>query len=191
MTTPPHLGGAYACGDSNTIMRDVSGYLMVKYRLKSVLDIGAGYGHCMKYFADHLVAVTGIDGDPACQGPEQQCQGLVIQHDYTLGPCPQLGDKQFDMAWSAEFLEHVEERFIPHFMYDFKRCRMVVVTHAEPGQVGHHHVNCKDDTYWVGVFNDWRFGHLADETALVRETDRWHAGWGRRTLMVFENLDKL
>lgn len=187
--TPPHLGGAYPCGDANTVCRDVFGYLIVKYRLKSLLDIGAGYGHCMKFFAEHLVAVTGIDGDPACQGPEQQCPGCVIQHDYTLGPCPQLADRKFDLAWSAEFLEHVEERFLPNYMLDFQRCKLVVATHAEPGQNGHHHVNCASSEYWYSKFKEYGFEHLESETALLRATDRWKAGWGRRTLMVFSNLN--
>lgn len=185
--TPPHLGGSYRLGDGNTTMRDVWGYLIVKYDLKSMLDIGAGWGHSMKFFADHLVSAAGVDGDPECAGDGQQCPGLLITHDYTLGPCTALGDRQFDLAWSAEFLEHVDEQFMSNYMTDFKRCKLAVVTHAAPEQHGHNHVNCKDDNYWIQSFTSNGFSFDFSETLKLRTTDRWKAPWGRISLMVFRN----
>lgn len=183
--TPAHLGGSYKEGDGNTTMRDVWGYLIVKYELKSMLDIGAGWGHTMKFFADHLVSAVGVDGDAGCAGEGQQCPGLLITHDYTLGPCSALGDWTFDLAWSAEFLEHVGEQFMPNYMADFKRCKYACVTHAEPGQHGHNHVNCKDGNYWIKAFSSNGFILDFADTSLLRKTDRWSAPWGRRTLLFF------
>lgn len=181
-----HLGGAYACGDSNTFMPDVWGYLMLRYRIESVLDVGCGYGHSMKWFSDMRLAVTGVEGwRDALDG--HLLPGMTIAHDYTLGPAP-LANATFDMGWSAEFLEHVDEQFIPHYMQDFKRCRLIVVTHAEPGQNGHHHVTLHDDKWWVDMFARHGFQFDPCESALLRLTDRWKSGWGRRTLMVFHRL---
>lgn len=181
-----HLGGAYPQGDSNTIMVDVWGYLLVKYEIKSVLDIGAGFGHALKWFSDHgLCQVSGIEGwDEAIQG--NLVKGSIVKHDFTAGPAPLA--QPFDMVWSAEFVEHVEEKFIPNFMPAFRLGRYACITHAEPGQAGFNHVNCQTSSYWVKVFRKYGFTHRPKETELLRRTDRWRAGWGRRTLMFFERV---
>lgn len=186
----PHLGGAYDVGDANTFMPDVWGYLLTKYNLKSVLDIGCGYGHAIEWFSRFLVHCVGIDGDPNCVAGAK-LPGHVFQHDFTLGDPPESIIKPrdyFDLAWSAEFLEHVEERYMEHYMSAFRRCRYVCVTHAEPGQAGHHHVNLQPDDYWVQVFAESGFIIKPEETRILRRTDRWTAGWGRRSLMFFERL---
>lgn len=190
MSTPTHLGGAYPEGDGNTWMPDVWGYLIVKYNVKTVLDIGCGYGHAMKWFSEFLVHAVGIEGDPnAVNGTK--LPGHSFLHDFTLGRPPERIIKRadlFDLAWSAEFLEHVEERFIQNYMDAFRQCRFACVTHAEPGQVGHHHVNCQTDDYWIHQFAQAGFIHDPKETEILRRTDRWKAGWGRRTLMFFKRL---
>jgi SAM-dependent methyltransferase len=175
---PEHLGGAYVQGDSNTIMPDVWGYLLVKYGIKTMVDIGCGYGHAMEWFSKYLVHSIGFDGDPEAVN-KNRLPGHAFVHDFTLGE-PRDGIIKeadfFDLAWSSEFLEHVEEKYMANYMAVFRRCRYACVTHAEPKQPGHHHVNCEDDDYWIQKFAD------------LRSTDRWGAGWGRRTLMFFRRL---
>lgn len=177
-----HLGGAYPEGDANTIMHDVWGYLLVKYEIKSMLDIGCGYGHTMKWFSNFLCNVHGVDGwDEAVKN--SVVPGAIEQWDFTKGPFPH--GIPYDLIWAAEFLEHVEEKFIPHVMPSFRLGRYACVTHGEPGQHGHNHVNCQSSGYWIAKFNEYGFDHDATETALLRRTDRWRAMWGRRTLMFF------
>lgn len=179
-----HLGGAHEGGDANTICEDVWGYVLVKYNIKSMVDIGCGFGHAIKWFNNFLVGCVGVDGwDEAIQ--KNLLPHAAVKHDFTTGPFPH--SKPFDLAWSAEFLEHVEERFLPNVMPLFAACRIAVVTHAEPGQGGHHHVNERDSSYWVGKFKEYGMRHNAEETMILRRTDRWSAGYGRRTLMLFEN----
>lgn len=181
-----HLGGAYQQGDGNTWMPDVWGYLVVRHQVTSMLDLGCGFGHAMKWFSELLVNVTGVEGwDEAVKG--HLLPARVVHHDYTKGPAPFGSDASFDLGWAAEFVEHVDEEYIPNFMRDFLRCRQVCITHAEPGQNGHHHVTLKDDDFWIDKFASFGFVHSPLETALLRQTDRWKAGWGRRTLMLFRN----
>lgn len=183
---PQHLGGAYPEGDANTIMPDVWGYLLVKHDIKSVIDLGCGFGHAIRWFADHgLCTVAGIDGwSEAIDG--NLVPGAAVRHDFTTGPAPIA--RPFDLAWSAEFLEHVEERYLPHIMATMRLARLACVTHAEPGQAGHHHVNCQTTEYWVDRFAEYGFAHLPEETAILRRTDRWRATWGRRTLTMFQRI---
>lgn len=186
MTTPTHLGGAYNGGDSNTLVFDVFGYLIVKYELKSMIDVGTGYGHVPKWFSGFLVDSTGIDGDEVAI-KESVYNGALILHDFTLGPAPIPKERRYGLGWSSEFVEHVEERFIPNYMPIFQQCDHVVITHAEPGQPGHHHVTLKDTDWWVDTFRGYGLEYDPEETALIRKTDRWGAGWGRRTMTVFHN----
>jgi SAM-dependent methyltransferase len=169
-------------------MPDVWGYLTVKYQVKSLLDLGCGFGHTMRWFGEMLVGVRGVEGwEEAIRG--HLTPGLVTQHDYRAGPAP-LGDQTYDLCWSAEFVEHVDEEFIPNYVADMKRASIIVLTHGEPGQNGHHHVTLKDDQWWVEKLGSFGLIHDPAETALLRLTDRWGAGWGRRTLMLFRNPER-
>ena len=181
-----HLGGCIPDGDTNTIMPDVWGYLLVKYEPKIVLDVGCGFGQCLEWFAKMgLCQIVGVEGwDEAIE--QNVVRAHVVRHDFTKGPAP-IGTP-FDLAWSAEFLEHVEEKYLPHVMQTLRLARYACVTHGEPGQYGHHHVNCQTTEYWIGKFAEYGFDHLADETALLRRTDRWRATWGRRTLTMFQRV---
>lgn len=177
-----HLGGAFEEGDPKTTMIDVWGYLLVKYGLKSVIDVGCGFGHTLKWFAEYKCGILGIDGwHEAVE--RSQVPGKVIEHDFTKGVAPV--NHSFDLAWSAEFLEHVEEQYLPNVMPVFRLAKYSCITHGEPCQPGYHHVNLKPSSYWVDKFAEHGMIWDERETALLRRTDRWQAMYGRRTLMFF------
>lgn len=181
-----HLGGAIPEGDSNTWMPDVWGYLIVRYHVGVMIDIGCGYGHSTKWFSDLGINSVGVDGwneairDTVCK------KAAMVKHDFTKGEYRH--GTPFDLAWCAEFLEHLEEQYLPNVAPCFKAAKYCVITHGEPEQHGHHHVNCQPDSYWEKVFAGWGFIHRQDETNLLRSTDRWRAVWGRRSLMFFERI---
>lgn len=184
MSTAAHLGGASE-HDANTWMPDVWGYLLVKYRIGILLDIGCGYGAALKWWSEYGVNCVGIDGDPKAL-EASAFKGTLVQHDFASGPY--VHGTPFDLAWSAEFLEHLAEEHLPNVAPCFQAARYACITHGEPHQHGQHHANCRPSSYWVRQFEHWGFEHREDETLLLRLTDRWHAGWGRRTLMFFERL---
>src|SRR6185369_17320163 len=103
----PHLGGAYPV-DGNTHMPDVWSHLLEKYPILSVADIGCGFGATGRWFLDRRIKVTGIEGDSVALNSNQLPIENLIPHDYTTGP---LTIPQTDLAWFAEFVEHVEERY--------------------------------------------------------------------------------
>jgi hypothetical protein len=183
-----HLGGADPGNviDANTWMPDVWGYLVVRFGIGIMIDIGCGRGHALKWFADLGLITVGVEGDPIAVEKNVCKKGRVVCHDFTLGPY--VHGTPFDLAWSCEFLEHIEERYLPHLKPCFQAARYAVITHGEPWQDGHHHVNCRSDSYWIDVFSNWGFRHLEAETDRLRRTDHYHAVWGRRSLMVFERI---
>jgi len=139
----PHLGGYIVGGDVATYYPQLWEWLVRERGVKSVIDVGCGEGHALAYFRDVLdCRVLGIDGVP-------QREASTVEHDYTQGP---LAIREpFDLVWSCEFVEHVEEQYVPNFLHTFTRAPLVAMTHAEPGQPGHHHVNCRTADYWVGA----------------------------------------
>lgn len=136
-----HLGGYIAGGDEATWYPDMWRWLVETHGVDSVLDIGCGDGQAVKFFESLGCEVTGIDG-------VAQEHDSIVEHDFTTGS---IVADEYDLVWSCEFVEHVEERYVPNFMEAFKHGRMVLMTHADPGQAGYHHVNCQPAAYWVGV----------------------------------------
>ncbi len=143
--TEGHLGGYIRGGDPATYYEVLWTWLVNDYGVRSVIDVGCGEGHALKFFRDLGCAVIGIDGvaqeDPA-----------IIQHDYTEAAWPlDVHVEHPDLVWSCEFVEHVEERFMLNFLLTFAHAETVLMTHAETGQQGHHHVNCQSADYWKGA----------------------------------------
>ena len=171
-----HLGGCWH--DPNTILPDVWDYLISKYAITSVVDVGCGLGYSTKYFLDQGLKVIGIEGfRPAIEG--NQCpREILIEHDYTQGP---LVVDPVDLAWSAEFVEHVEAQYRDNFLATLACARYVCMTHALPGQGGHHHVNEQPTEYWVRELARYGYRYEPEETKHLR-TNGDDAPWGRRTL---------
>jgi len=145
----PHLGGYIVGGDPATYYPNLWDWLVQEHCVSSVIDVGCGEGHALDYFARAGCYVRGVDGIPQ----RANWPGFVC-HDYTTGPyepSPWGASHRFDLAWSCEFVEHVEEQYLPNFLATFRCADMVAMTHAEPGQPGHHHVNCRTADYWKGV----------------------------------------
>lgn len=157
----PHLGGYIPGGDPATHYPDLWKWL-VDTGVKSVVDIGCGEGLAARYFADRGCRVVGIDG---VWQLSQNWQFLM--HDYTQGPL-HISDP-FDLAWSCEFVEHVEEQYVQNFLMTFQCANAVLMTHAEPGQPGYHHVNCQDATYWKAQMAAAGFRFDPDFTRDARE----------------------
>ena len=115
-------------------------------------------------------------------------KGFVMIHDFTTGPMD-VGPVEWigpiDLIWSVEFLEHVEERYIPNFMPLFTMARRAVVTAAPPGKKGHHHVNCNHQSYWVDIFEDYGLELNKDETKRMRAGTKMDREFMRETGMVF------
>lgn len=141
----PHLGGYIVGGDESTMYPELWEWLVRDHLVHSVIDVGCGEGWALRYFERMGCAVLGIDGVP-------QEHPRIIKHDYTMGPWPvNVHVEPPDLVWSCEFVEHIDEIYVPNFLETFKQAPLVMMTHAEPGQMGHHHVNCQTADYWRGV----------------------------------------
>lgn len=169
MVLEGHLGGFFSEGDGGTYYPLMWAHLISKYGIRSVLDVGCGRGYSALYFKSLGCAVKGVDGSKEAAETNLIGEDFVLA-DYTLGSAPLSGT--FDLAWSCEFVEHVEEQFMSNYLRDFCRAKFLAMTFAGPGQPGHHHVNCRPAEYWIRVLHAHGFDFLADDTAEMREFAR-------------------
>ncbi len=145
-----HLGGYVEGGDPNTTYPAMWEWLAETYaNLGPMLDVGCGDGATLAYF--RTLGVDGVGVDGIAQHEER-----ILQHDFTKGPWPTPGSwfgsvefLGFGLVWSCEFVEHVAEEYVENFLSAFLLGRLVLMTHALPGQGGHHHVNCQTAAYWI------------------------------------------
>ena len=160
---PDHLGGHLNRTHTD---RGTLNYLMTKYGIRSMLDIGCGPGGMVELGLLRDLDAYGIDGDFTLDY-SKELRSRIIQHDFTRGAYD--FKRTFDLGWSVEFLEHVEEKYQDNYMAAFSACKYVIATAAPPGYPGHHHVNCREESYWHEVFG--RHGFLYDdvETKNIRQ----------------------
>ena len=170
MTAPDHLGGH--CNVTK-INRPVLNRLIEKYEVKSIIDIGCGPGG-MKVLCDSLnVDWYGIDGDPEVMKTTDHS----LLYDFTQGT-PVI-DREFDLAWSTEFLEHIEEKYIPNFLPLFQKAKIVGCSAGLPGWPGHNHVNCQPPEYWIDVFKDYGFEYDGEYTDYLKSISVPERVWNK------------
>lgn len=146
-----HLGGYIPGGDRNTWFPRLWKWIVRELDVRSVLDIGCGEGHAIKYFRKLGCDVLGIDGSSTAIRDNVAPQN-VVKHDFCKGDY--TPNKKYDMIWSCEFVEHVDPKYLNNFLKTFKSInKYIFMTHAQPGQKGWHHVNCKSDEYWIKILS--------------------------------------
>jgi hypothetical protein len=162
--TEEHLGGCitydnypgFGKGDVGTWAPQVWDKLIETYQPKSLIDVGCGAGFSTQFFVDKGLDALGIEGfdDAINLSPVKE---YIQKHDYVESEF--IPNKDYDLAWCCEFVEHVEEIYSDNFMKTFSRCSVVAMTHAVPGQPGHHHVNCQSAEYWIEKFEKFGFSY--------------------------------
>ena len=174
-----HLGGYLESGDPNTRFEKA----WLELNPESVLDVGCGAGHNLKWFWDKGCFCFGIDGHPEAVRLTME-KGIPAQeHDYEFGALPFSDyDRDYDLGLCSEFAEHVKRRYEDNWLDTLKRCKKVLFTHALPEQGGYHHVNCQTNEYWVERFKQYGFEVDWDFTNRHRDPS---APWGGNTLTLF------
>lgn len=161
-----HLGGCWTAGDPATWNPNLWDYFMNTLGVKSVIDIGCGTGLSMNYFLSKGCEVLGLEGAQGAIDASIIKEKIVL-HDFANGPY--IPQKNYDLAWTAEFIEHVEERFIPNFVEVFQKCKYIALTYATPGQGGYHHVNEQHPEYWIEKIQSFGLKYEQDMTAFMRK----------------------
>lgn len=180
-TLPQHLGGH----ENETHIDDGAlSYFIENFGVKSMVDIGCGPGGMVDLARRKGLDIIGLDGDYSIERPSE-INDLIKIHDFVTGPY-QL-DKTYDLAWTVEFVEHVEEKYMDNFIDVMKQCKFVIMTHAFPGQPGHHHVNCQHATYWIREMEKRGFQYDSFTTMAVRNVSTMRERYIRQQSLFFVN----
>lgn len=157
----PDLGGNLYGGDDACFIRNLWDYLIDRYAIRSVLDIGCGEGYSVSYFHRRGLFAHGIDGLP--QNVERAVCPIAL-HDLTVRPYLM----PVDLVNCIEVVEHIEEKFLENLLETLANGRIICMTHAIPGQDGYHYVNCQPAEYWIAHLE--RHGYLlAEENDVFRK----------------------
>ena len=176
---PNHLGGH---SNNTHVDEGAIAYLLSQFKLRTGVDVGCGPGGQVEVMDKAGIATIGIDGDFTL---ERKDPDSFILHDFRE-PFVTI-DGGFDIGWSVEFLEHIEQRCLDNVFQVFTRCRYVVFTFARRGHKGHHHVNCRNFTYWKKVFNGYGFVHCPRITRGLKEHSTMRRDFMRETGCCFRN----
>lgn len=158
MVNEGHVGGFIIEKDPATYTPYLWKYICEKFNIKSVLDVGCGMGHAISEFNNYCQEVVGIDGSKYVV-ENSPLKEQIFYHDFSRGTLET--EDIYDLCWSCEFVEHVEEKYRDNFLEVFSYAKYLAITYAEPGQPGHHHVNCQPKEYWIE--NLKRYGFEYDE----------------------------
>jgi len=115
-----------------------------------MLDVGCGEGHAVNYFFQKGVMAHGIDG---LRRNVDRAVAAVAWHDILTGPYYM----PVDLVWSCEVAEHIMPENVDYYIDTLCNGKIIAMTHAVPGQAGHHHVNCQPQEYWINLLSQKGF----------------------------------
>ena len=156
-----HVGGNIFEGDPYTFSPLSWDYLVKRFGIQSVLDLGSGMGYAARYFSRLGLDCLAVDG------MLENCVSAVyptIQLDLTHNRV----NCRVDLVHCQEVVEHIDCQFIDNLLSSLCCGRYIVMTHAFPGQGGYHHVNEQPPEYWINNLRNYNCELLEEDTARVR-----------------------
>ncbi len=138
----PHVGGNIFEGDPATHAPTVWSYLIDRFSVESVLDLGTGMGYAAHYFHKRGLKVLAVDG------MLDNCKNAVfptLHMDLTTSKV----FTKVDLVHCQEVVEHIAEEHLDNLLSSLTSGKFIVMTNALPGQGGYHHVNEQPTEYWI------------------------------------------
>lgn len=158
----PHVGGNIVEGDPFTYAPSVWNYLIHRFAIKSMLDLGSGRGYSSSYFYSKGVQVLAVDG------MLENCINAnypTVHIDFTQSKVL----TRVDLVHCQEVVEHIEEKYLDNLLSSLTCGKFIIMTNALPGQGGYHHVNEQQTEYWIGNLKRYNCEVLVEDTARIRK----------------------
>jgi SAM-dependent methyltransferase len=158
----PSLGGNIWQGDPWTFAPGVWRYMIDRFAVRSVLDVGSGRGHAANWFHKAGCQVVAVDGEYL---NVKNALYPTVHHDLTVTSfrC------YVDLVHCQEVAEHIPEKYVPELLDTLCNGKVILMTHAFPGQDGHSHVNCQPSQYWIGLIESRGYTFLPDDSIRVKD----------------------
>lgn len=152
---------------------------IAKNNIKSVYDLGCGDGAYLhgikKAYPD--VSVLGFEGHPSNDALVE-----VVQQDLSIP----IDLASVDMVMSIEVGEHIPQEYEQIFLDNITRpaTNHLLVSWAIEGQIGSHHVNCRNNDYIIQEIT--KRGWIYNEKISKHMKSKMPKGnWLENTIMLF------
>lgn len=137
----------------STIAEEVVDELVDHFNPQSVTDVGCAIGVYLKEFQEQGVAINGIEGSPLAV--ENAIVENIQQADLRNGVDVSGSSDLVICLEVAEHLHHIYASQLAEMISDaVSEGGIAIVSAAEPGQFGTHHVNLQPKSYWIEIFSD-------------------------------------
>lgn len=163
------------------------------YRPARLIDLGCGCGVYADAFRRKGAEVVAVDG--VRPPPEESFPGPIEVRDLTAPFSNPWG--KFDMALCLEVAEHIPEPFSETFLANITQFSdRLLMSAAQPGQGGHHHVNEQPKRYWVQKLARHGFAYNRPATGRLQEAFKaayklpLPMGWMGAHISVYELMDR-
>jgi hypothetical protein len=169
--------------------RRITDLLWDRYRPARLADLGCGCGVYADAFHRKGAQVLALDG---VQPPAEESFSLpIVRRDLTVPFRNEWGD--FDMALCLEVAEHIPEPLSENFLANILQFSdRLVLSAAQPGQGGHHHVNEQPKRYWVQKLARHRFAYDRAATGRLQEafktSHKLPMAWMGEHISVYERM---
>ena len=179
-----HLGGNVKVGDPFTYCPSVWDYVISRFIPESALDLGSGCGNAAAYFHRRGIKVIAVEG---LETNVLSSLFPALKHDLTTGPVV----TRVDLVHCHEVVEHIEEAFLDNLLSSLLCGKLILMTHALPGQFGHHHVNLQPPEYWIDKLEARGAILLSEDTSRIRAlAEHDGAVYMAKTGMIFMNRQR-
>jgi len=162
-TDAAHIGG-WMRNDTQGWEPHLWNWMVDVIKLKTFVDVGCGAGVVTKYMLDRGVDARCVEASNEAINTSFVPRDRIIQHDFTRGPW--YPKEVVDVAYTVEFLEHVEPQYLDNIMALLKSARYVVMAASKHG--GWSHVNVHFKWWWVEVMESYGFKHSPQMTDVLR-----------------------
>lgn len=156
-------GGNLFFGDPASFSPKVYDYVIKRFGIKSILDVGSGLGFIPKYISENYhIPVIGMEG---LEFNVQNAQYPLVYHDLTSGP---FNCGSVDLVTCVEVVEHIDPKYVGNLLDTLTKGRFILMTHAIPEQNGDFHLNEQPSEYWIKLLEERGYGLLSMDSQIVR-----------------------
>jgi hypothetical protein len=162
-------------------------FISKQFKPKSVFEFGCGLG----LYLDHIAQSTNaseLHGIEPNGIPSNTKKVFIHAIDIVRDGIPISLLKNFDLVYSIEVLEHIEQKYhCDIILFLSKICeRVFVFSAAQPGQEGVGHISCRPQEEWIELISSNGFKLCSQQTFKIRQAcDKKNINH-RNNLLVFK-----
>jgi len=137
--------------------------IVKKYDVECALDIGCAIGMHLRELQCRGVITCGFEGSM------KAVENAVIENIWQMDIRNNMSvNTSADLVISIEVAEHIHPKYADNSVSllssSLWRDGVAIVSAAEPGQLGTHHVNLQRKDYWVSKFSDCGLRYMPRES---------------------------